>query len=356
MKGRAAAALLLVAGSLSGCGLTASSIPLPGASVSGETYTLKAVFTDALNLPAQAKVKLGGVDIGRVADMTVDGYNAVVEMTISAQYEVPRGSRMQLRQTSALGDMYVAITAPAKPTRGFLEDGDVVTTKFTRESPGIEDALAAMSTLTNGGGISQVTTIVRESNRALARGSGSVPALLDELTAVMATLDARTGDINAILESSAGMTRTLRKNQSTIDAVLRDIGPAAELVADQTDELVVLLQRIDHLARTGQNVVASVGAQARRLLASVGPMLDGFIALDEHLRPSFLNMRRFEEVLGRILPGDVAAGYLDFTGVLPDGTGGEADQGGRGEESSSGDLPPLADLLGLSRTAPGGAR
>ena len=40
------------------CGVTVENLPLPKPQVPGETYTVHAIFTDALNLPDQAKVKM----------------------------------------------------------------------------------------------------------------------------------------------------------------------------------------------------------------------------------------------------------------------------------------------------------
>ena len=50
---------------LSGCASDGiNSLPLPRPGVAGGGYLLTAVFKDSLNLPAYAKVRLGGADVG----------------------------------------------------------------------------------------------------------------------------------------------------------------------------------------------------------------------------------------------------------------------------------------------------
>jgi ABC-type transporter Mla subunit MlaD len=59
----AAAVSLTTAGCGATNGLASLPLPKPGLS-SGAGYTINAVFANALNLPAFAKVRLAGADIG----------------------------------------------------------------------------------------------------------------------------------------------------------------------------------------------------------------------------------------------------------------------------------------------------
>ena len=66
---RVAALATAVCLTVSGCaseGLASLPLPAPGAGSGG--YTLTAVFSNALNLPANAKVKLAGADVGQLED------------------------------------------------------------------------------------------------------------------------------------------------------------------------------------------------------------------------------------------------------------------------------------------------
>ncbi|MGV9802315.1 MlaD family protein, partial [Mycobacterium sp. NPDC003449] len=77
---------------LSACGTEGlASLPLPAPGVGSGGYTLTAVFSNALNLPANAKVKLAGADVGEVDSMIARNYTAVTTLRILDGVRLPLG-------------------------------------------------------------------------------------------------------------------------------------------------------------------------------------------------------------------------------------------------------------------------
>src|SRR4026207_1467558 len=104
-RGVAPAALLRVAGG--GTGL--ESLPLPAPGLTANSITVTAVFSNALNLPAKAKVKLNGADIGEVESTHARNFTARVTMRIRSDVPVRVGTTAQLRSATPLGDVFVAL-------------------------------------------------------------------------------------------------------------------------------------------------------------------------------------------------------------------------------------------------------
>ena len=90
---------------MTGCAAGLDSVPLPSPGSSGPTYSLNAVFTDALNLPAKAKVRLYGADIGEVTSIDAQDFTAKVAMKIRKDVPLPVGSTAELRAATPLGDV-----------------------------------------------------------------------------------------------------------------------------------------------------------------------------------------------------------------------------------------------------------
>ena len=64
---KAFAAAVTVAAVTSACATDGlGSLPLPAPGIGGGGYTLTAVFANVLNLPAHARVKVAGADVGDV--------------------------------------------------------------------------------------------------------------------------------------------------------------------------------------------------------------------------------------------------------------------------------------------------
>ena len=86
-------AAAVTAVTVSGCATEGlASLPLPAPGVDADGYTLTAVFANALNLPAHAKVKLAGADVGQLESMQARNYTAVTTLRIMDGVQLPEGS------------------------------------------------------------------------------------------------------------------------------------------------------------------------------------------------------------------------------------------------------------------------
>ena len=91
-------------------------------------YTIQAAFDDIGNLKIKAPIKIGGVFVGEVSDITLDPvtFKAVVHMQINQQFNaIPNDSSASIYTAGLLGDNYIAITPMYGQT--FLKDGNEMT-------------------------------------------------------------------------------------------------------------------------------------------------------------------------------------------------------------------------------------
>lgn len=113
---RAAVATLMTATVLSGCATNGlGDLPLPAPGIGSGGYRLTALFSNVLNLPDSAKVKLAGADVGQVDEMHVRNFTAVTTLRILDGVRLPKGSTAELRSATPLGDVFVSIRPPAGP-------------------------------------------------------------------------------------------------------------------------------------------------------------------------------------------------------------------------------------------------
>jgi len=304
----AVAAVPLLGAALAGCGVSATDLPIPGGGVEGPSYQLTAVFADALNLPDGAHVKLNGDDIGRVQRIQAKDYTARVTMAVRQDVTLPRGSRAELRQATPLGEVFVAIHPPEHPPPGPpLRDGDTIELPATEAAASVEDLLAALSTLVNGGGLAQLQTIVTELNAATDGRANQIAHLLGQTTQTMATLNARTQDIDRILAASQRLTDTLVARRDTIDTAFSDFTPAIKVLADETDRFTKALHAAGKLSDTGDDLIDDSDSDIRSIARDIGPVLDGFANLGPNLAPSLRNIVGFGKIIESITKGESAA-------------------------------------------------
>lgn len=106
----------------------------------GESYALKARFTNIGQLKLRAPVKLAGVRIGSVASITLDPakLDAIVRISVDKQYaDIPDDSAAAIFTSGLLGDQYVGIQPGGSPD--MMKDGDEFV--LTQSSMQLEDLI-----------------------------------------------------------------------------------------------------------------------------------------------------------------------------------------------------------------------
>jgi phospholipid/cholesterol/gamma-HCH transport system substrate-binding protein len=257
-RGRAAA--WVAAGSLllTGCEFNGLyDVPLPGgAADDGHAYHVTVEFRDVLDLVPQSAVKVENVTVGAVEKVQLDGWHARVRLRVADSVKLPANAVAELRQTSILGEKYVALSAPPGTAPvGRLRDGDVIPLSRSGRNPEIEEVLSALSALLNGGGVAQLKTITVELNKALDGRETRVKSLLAQLDTFLGGLDEQRGQIVRALKGIDRLAARLGAERTTIAQAVDTIPPALKVLADQRRDLTRMLTALSRLGTTGTRVV-----------------------------------------------------------------------------------------------------
>ena len=106
----------------------------------GESYSIKARFTNIGQLKLRAPVKVAGVRVGSVADIKLepDKLDALVTLSLDKRYDkIPDDSAAAVFTSGLLGDQYVAIQPGGSPDA--LKDGDELV--LTQSALQLEDLI-----------------------------------------------------------------------------------------------------------------------------------------------------------------------------------------------------------------------
>jgi phospholipid/cholesterol/gamma-HCH transport system substrate-binding protein len=316
-RGRTAALFAAVAIVATGCGPGLQSFPI-GRGVSGASYPLTVVFTDASGLPVGGHVELHDVTIGRVSSLSTSGFRAYVHLVISKSARLPVGTRATLELTTPLGEEYVDLLPPKTVgSAGYLAPGASITADATNRAPDVEDLLSAFSAILNGGGVGQISTIVGQLNLALNGRAKTGRALVARLNEVLSQLNAHTSEIDSTLTAVSQLSKELAAQHTLLVRGLTELRPGIEDLRNDTAGFTRLLTRISLLGRTATQVLDSVQGTLLTDLDDLAPTLDTLVSLRGRLGSTLSGLRRFALLLDRAVPGD----YLNLRGnvVVPRG-------------------------------------
>jgi virulence factor Mce-like protein len=247
--GIAMAAAVLIT---SGCATNGlASLPLPAPGLGSGGYTLTAVFSNALNLPMNAKVKLAGADVGQVESMVARNYTAVTALRIRNGVLLPRGSTAELRTATPLGDVFVALKPPANdpaddPT---LHNGDTIGLDSTAAAATVESVLSSAAILVNGGAVRNFTNIINGFGKATGDQGQAFGELIHKSNQLVGTLDARSDQISTALTQLSRLADQVDAKDATITDLMTAARPATATLADNTTELTNLAVQAGDTAR-----------------------------------------------------------------------------------------------------------
>lgn len=236
-----AAAVSLTTAGCATNGLASLPLPHPGLSQGG--YSLTAIFENALNVPALAKVRLAGADVGQLEELTAKDYTAVAKLRIQNGVELPEGSTVELRSATPLGDVFIAVKPPVNaPANGaLLKDGDTIGLDHTEAAATVENLLTGAAVLVNGGAVQNLTNLINGAGKAVGDDGGrNFRTLIDHTNDLLTRMDRRTGQIEDSIVALSGLSRRLDEKNHTIVELMTAAVPATDVLAAQTNRIADL--------------------------------------------------------------------------------------------------------------------
>lgn len=302
-----------------------NSLDLPGApGIAGDSYTVRIEMPNVTTLTRNSPVRVNDVAVGSITGIEVDGWNALVTVSIEQDVILPANATAKVGQTSLLGSTHLELAAPIDELpEGTLRDGDLIPMERAGVYATTEQTLSALSVVLNGGGLAQLQDITRELNRALGGNDQEARELLANLDELSTGLDDQRGDI---IEAMAGLDRlsaSLTPESETIYAALDEIPPALDVLIENRPNLTQALVSLSELGDTATRITAESSEDLHANLQSLIPVLEALADSGTHLTDVMSLLFTFPfpmKTVGNAVKGDYAnlMMTLDLTGPRMD--------------------------------------
>lgn len=299
--------------------LGACSIRTAGSPV-GDT-TLVARFDDVQHLVPGHTVRLADVPVGTVTSVQLDGYDALVEMSISDSVELVEGTTAGISATSLLGENFVRLKEPEGAGGALLEDGDELPTVGADAS--FEEITIELLTLFRAIQGRDIATVIDESHIALAGRGDELNALIATVADVSDGLVMQTDDLVAILDSVAEFGEALADDADRLGESIESAADATGALAEQRDRMVQTVAEITAVARAlDDEVLVPHTDRLNRILERLAPTA----AVLRESRGQLVDLldatlRANDRIPRAIAPGGSAIGFGVIDGIrTTDGT------------------------------------
>lgn len=278
-----AAAVLSVATACGWRGL--NSLPLPGTAGGGPgAITIEAQLPDVANLQPNSRVRVGDVTVGNVTKVDIQGWHALLTMTLNKDVDLPANSTVKLGQTSLFGSLHIELAPPKDtPPQGKLHDGSLIPLSAAGTYPTTEQTLAAISLVLNGGGVGQVQDITEAFSTAFAGRADELRSLLRQLDTYVGYLNDQKHDIIAAAESLNDLVGQIAAQKPVVDKALKTIPDALSILNDERQTIADAVTQLgqfsalasDSINQTKTALVSELNdvAPVLKSLADAGPAL-----------------------------------------------------------------------------------
>ena len=282
-----AACALLAAATISltaACSLDPTRLPVPGAYTPHHSYRLKIQFSSVLNLPARAKVDSGGIQIGVLDHVQLDGATAVAYVEMSGDSKLPINTRAELRQATPLGDIYIALLPPEDRadhnSAALLRDGDTIPLRNTAPADNVEDVLRSVSNLVAGGAIGTLQDTVVNVNKAFPKDPAELTRIQRTLGGVLNDLAANQDTIDGILSSMENITTNLAANTEVFNRLVTEGPPKLEGLSAVTVAILKVVGDSKDIGSLGGELLNPITGDLIQMLSYITPMVGTLATVD----------------------------------------------------------------------------
>ena len=187
----------------------------------GATTTYKAVFTDVTGVNKGDDIRVAGVKVGTVQDITIDdGTRARITFTVDEDTPITEATNAAIRYRNLVGQRYITLSEGIGDTTKELgEDGEI---PIARTSPALD-----LTVLFNG---------FKPLFEALS------PEDLNKLSfEVVQVFQGEGGTVESLLGHTASVTNTLAARDEVISALITNLDQVLDHLGDRDDQLARLI-------------------------------------------------------------------------------------------------------------------
>ncbi|GAS89832.1 MCE family protein [Mycolicibacterium brisbanense] len=308
---------------LSGCTFDGvNSLPLPGtvgSDVDAVMYHVQ--IPNVGTLESNSPVMVSDVVVGTVGRMKVDDWNADVDVSVKPDVVVPANAVATVGQTSLLGSMHLALDPPVgQPPTGRLQPGSTIPLNRSSTYPSTEQTLSSLSTVVNGGGLTQIGDIIHNFNAALDGRSDQIRDLLTRMNSVVTILDNQRENIVATISALNRFAGTVAAQRDVVTKALDRIPAALQILVEQRPQITTALEKLGSLSATADRLINDSQADLVRNLKNLEPTVRALADVGPDLVTALSYLPTYpytQEFIDRGIRGDYMNQFIVFDFTIP---------------------------------------
>ena len=226
----------------------------------GDSYA--AMVSDASGVVERNDVRLNDVIVGHVTSIELAGLHARVNFELAEDVRVPEQTRVEIRQTSLLGEFFLALVPDGE---GELAPGSVVPLDRTRRAAELETIVSQAGELTAQVNIDNVDRILTSLDEGLGDDPVAVGNLFESMARTASSLGGLRGDLVQTIDSVDALAARLAPETGRLATAIDRFAAGTEALATTNDQIPTL---VSELNRATSSLAGTLARNRDRLVGA----------------------------------------------------------------------------------------
>ncbi|HEX2176624.1 MAG TPA: MCE family protein [Nocardioidaceae bacterium] len=271
----------------------AEDLPLIGG---GDTYY--AAFEEAGGLKANDEVRIAGVRVGQVREITLDGNRVLVEFQVDRGAEFGSQTEIDIRVKTLLGSMYLDVNPAGS---GQLDAESTIPVARTTAPYDVVEAFSGLADTTERIDTGRLSDSLDTMAALMKDTPEEVRASLRGLSRLSKTVASRDAELNTLLQNAEKVTRVLANRDQELSKLFADGQLLFRAVYERREAIHRLLVTTQTLSQEISTLVAETRADLKPALRQLDSVLDVLRKNQENLDNSLRLMAPFYRVFANTL-------------------------------------------------------
>jgi ABC-type transporter Mla subunit MlaD len=306
-------------------------------------YRFHASFGEATQLAKEADVRISGVSVGKVKDITTTpGGRSLTVIQLDSRYApLPKDARAILRQKTLLGETYVELT-PGHRSSGYLPENGTLPASQVSDTVELDELLSTFDAKTREAfqeWLQGQAAGLQGQGKNLNSALGNLAPFAIDTNTLLRILKAQGTDVRGIVNGTGDVFNALTARDDQLASLIRNSNAVFQTTAQQDEDLQALfkalptfekestetVKRLDAFARNTDPLVTQLRPFARELsptlkeLQGLAPDLNAFFRdLDPLVDASEKGLPAVQSFLDQLAPflGELDAPLAQLNPVL----------------------------------------
>ncbi len=216
----------------------------------GQANTYTARFTDVAGLNVGDDVRIAGVKVGDVKDISLDDHNvAQVTFTVS-QRQLPQASTATIKYRNLVGQRYISLDQGAGNPNQFMKAGDTIPLQRTKPALDLTVLLGGFKPLFQALSPNDVNQLSYEIIQVLQGEGGTVDSLLAHTASLTTTIAQRDQVIGQVINNLNNVMGTVAARDQQLSGLIIQLQQMVSGLAADRNQIGDAITGLDGLTNT----------------------------------------------------------------------------------------------------------